>query len=107
MKNTCSKCGINQRRAIGQKYCRECHNEYQRNNRPKHSELTPEQRFKANSRAYANVYKNRGKLEQQPCDNCGHENAEMHHDDYTKPLDVEWLCRGCHLELHNSLESIA
>ena len=24
-----------------------------------------------------------------------------HHEDYTKPLEIEWLCRGCHVHRHH------
>jgi len=35
------------------------------------------------------------------CDNC-RDNCyvEGHHEDYSKPLDVEWLCRTCHYQIH-------
>lgn len=35
------------------------------------------------------------------CMICGCEKVEAHHKDYTKPFDVEWLCRKHHLEQHN------
>lgn len=102
-KTTCSKCGneleINR---IGKyRYCKACHSEYTRNNRPKHSELSPLQRTKANARSYLNVYIHRGKIVPQPCEVCSTTiNVQAHHDDYSKPLEVRWLCPLHHLELH-------
>lgn len=63
--------------------------------------LNPEQRRKMNARCYANVYQRRGHLIPQPCELCGAEKAEKHHEDYSKPLEVRWLCRWCHLEEHH------
>lgn len=73
-----------------------------RENRKSHSELSDEQRFKANSRSYANVYQRRGLLKINTCEICG-KKAEKHHDDYSKPLEVRWLCREHHLENHSGV----
>ncbi len=40
-----------------------------------------------------------GKLTPLPC-RCGNLGVEAHHTDYSRPLDVEWLCRLCHTETH-------
>lgn len=31
---------------------------------------------------------------------CGSRNAQAHHDDYSRPLDVTWLCPSCHAAEH-------
>lgn len=46
----------------------------------------------------------RGELISQPCERCGAtEQVDAHHEDYTKPLDVVWLCRQCHAQRHIEL----
>jgi hypothetical protein len=40
-----------------------------------------------------------GKLFRSPCEKCGAD-AEAHHDDYSKPLTVRWLCAKHHNEHH-------
>lgn len=31
---------------------------------------------------------------------CGSTKVDAHHEDYSKPLDVVWMCRQCHSNLH-------
>ena len=38
------------------------------------------------------------------CDVCGSDKSvDAHHEDYTKPLEVDWLCRKCHIQLHRGI----
>lgn len=45
----------------------------------------------------------RGALTRQPCQECGHEKSQAHHDDHSKPLDIKWLCFKCHRESHGQV----
>jgi len=44
-----------------------------------------------------------GRLTKLPCYNCGSKRSQAHHPDYSKPLDVVWLCRTCHLAAHGKV----
>lgn len=38
----------------------------------------------------------RGHLVRGVCEVCGKAEAHAHHDDYSKPLEVRWLCKAHH-----------
>lgn len=42
-----------------------------------------------------------GKIKKQPCRDCEREDTQGHHCDYSKPLDVIWLC-----PIHHKLEHV-
>ena len=58
-------------------------------------------KFPERKNAQAKVYRAlaSGKLVKQPCFLCG-DVAEAHHPDYSRPLDVVWLCAPHHRQAH-------
>ena len=48
-----------------------------------------------------------GKIARLPCGVCGGLKTEAHHSDYSKPLDVRWLCENHHTELHRREYAVA
>lgn len=47
-----------------------------------------------------------GRLSKKPCQMCGTtDRVQAHHHDYSKPLDVEWLCFACHRKDHGHVVS--
>lgn len=44
-----------------------------------------------------------GEIKRRPCETCGEKrkyHVHAHHDDYTKPLEVKWLCVIHHKAVH-------
>lgn len=97
-------------------YCKKCSRifgrksdkEYQRKKRS----ANPEKKLKEN-REYREKYPERysaqkrisadivsGKIKKQPCVICGIKPAYAHHEDYSKPLEIIWLCPSCHKRRH-------
>jgi len=100
----CSKCeGPLEENRIGrQYYCKRCQAEISRKTRKKHSELSEDEKKRANARSYLNQYVRRGVIKKQPCQICGNPEVQAHHKDYSKPLEVVWLCKPCHIEMHKT-----
>lgn len=51
-----------------------------------------------------------GRLERRDtCENClsAVRPVQAHHDDYSRPLDVVWLCHPCHMRWHKVLNALA
>ena len=84
------------------------HREYRKNNkeeinkRGKKSQrkwkLKNKEKVKAHRKVQYALYK--GNLLRKPCEICNKKKTEAHHDDYTKPFKVRWLCRLHHAEFH-------
>lgn len=43
-----------------------------------------------------------GRIQRLPCEVCGKVKTDAHHADYSKPLDVHWLCKPHHQEAHGT-----
>jgi len=43
------------------------------------------------------------KIKRQSCELCREIKSEAHHEDYSKPLDITWLCRDHHKERHRTV----
>lgn len=48
-----------------------------------------------------------GRLLRQACEICGAKQVHAHHEDYSKPLEVKWLCSTHHAEHHATLRRAA
>jgi hypothetical protein len=58
---------------------------------------------KARAQRMVHYHVSRGNLTPQPCRSCGAARGVAHHEDYTRPLDVVWLCQPCHKARHKEI----
>jgi hypothetical protein len=100
-KTTCSNCGKEKEESyLNEGYCAGCKIFRKKQIRPFRTE---EQKYKDYVRKITWKAINEGLLKRQPCEVCGTEqDVQSHHDDYSKPLEVRWLCRKHHREHHNN-----
>lgn len=42
-----------------------------------------------------------GELERLPCEVCSSLDSHAHHDDYSLPYEVRWLCKPHHMKWHS------
>lgn len=47
--------------------------------------------------------KKAGRLLPSPCERCQSPDSIAHHEDYSRPLAVTWLCHKCHKARHREL----
>ncbi len=55
---------------------------------------------KVKARSVARHAIKQGRLIREPCEVCGAKKTQAHHDDYDQPLEVRWLCRKHHEQVH-------
>ena len=105
---TCGKCKTCRERAWRAKNpdrVKAARQRYYRKNRERLLEKAKQtDRAKKAARNAVNNAIKGGRLERGPCEVCGEEKTDAHHDDYTKPLEVRWLCPSHHHLLHPGTE---
>lgn len=60
-------------------------------------------RFKRNAHRKLSYEIKIGRVIRMPCEICGNKKSHGHHEDYSKPLDVIWLCSIHHGERHRKV----
>jgi len=58
-----------------------------------------ENQGKIKCRDTVNQLIDKGELIRKDCEICGKKRADAHHSDYSKPLQIKWLCHEHHMQL--------
>ena len=90
-------------RAKHREQIREYNRQYKKNWRSKNgysAEYASIKRYPEKTGARKAVYiaLRKGELIKRPCEICGDRRSQAHHDDYSKPLEVKWLCAAHHAD---------
>ena len=86
----------------GREYlCKKCRSEKTKLRKKK---IDPE---KEKARYLVHKAVKKGVLVKKPCIVCNEKKTEGHHEDYSKPLDVVWLCATHHNERHRIIRMVS
>lgn len=67
--------------------------------------INPISILKSQARSMVNNALKNGRIRKSDCEECqSNESVQAHHDDYSKPLQVRWLCIKCHNILHRKYD---
>lgn len=72
--------------------------------RAKDRRNNPDERHKHVARWQVNRAVASGRLTKLPCVVCASAKSQGHHEDYSRPLDVVWLCAKHHSQEHSKAE---
>lgn len=91
--------------------CKPCNTlrmrEYRNTHKDKIKNIAHRSYLKHTDRSYARGMANHKFSESKSCEIDGCDNpGERHHDDYSKPLEIRWLCRKHHALLHATLKCV-
>lgn len=76
-------------------------NRAKRNKRKSVDDNKPKSKWATRYSTIRNAIRNK-QIVRQPCEVCGNPKSQGHHEDYSKPLDVTWLCSKHHGERHKA-----
>jgi ribosomal protein S27AE len=83
------------------------HQEWRKNNSDRYNFLNEKSRLKTPEKSKArhtlNYAVNKKHIKKTACSVCGNVNSQAHHSDYSKPLDIVWLCAKCHGLKHRTV----
>ncbi len=113
----CEACGVDQpleafhrtprNLSLLQSKCRHCQPRYRQGGKPERAKKRAWQRNNREKRAAHKAVESaiaRGALVRQPCERCGDAvGINAHHEDYSRHLDVMWLCHKHHHERHKEI----
>ncbi len=88
------------------KYNKEYNKKYREEN-GYHNEENSKRRYPEKQKARGILQRavRSGKILKKNCEHCGNSKSQGHHPDYTKPLEVIWLCPSCHAIEHKKIKS--
>ena len=72
------------------------------NERYERDKLVKPEVIRAQNRVHDDFRSPNRKLVKRPCEMCGAD-AQAHHEDYSKPLEVRWLCPVHHRQRHEGM----